>query len=163
MDTNNYDHGNTAAAPIDDEIEGAADEERQINLLRPDYDALSLRPTRGRPRGRIWAFFIIILTIAALTSGWLIIRQNTLARLPADPRVYDPATLKPKNIGLLASVKNFIFHSNNFLEGQQDDRVNILLLGVGGPGHDGPFLSDTSIIISIKPSAKQVAFRAIWA
>jgi LCP family protein required for cell wall assembly len=47
------------------------------------------------------------------------------------------------------------------LEGQKDDRVNILLLGMGGPGHDGPYLTDTNMVISIKPSTKEAAILSI--
>ena len=43
----------------------------------------------------------------------------------------------------------------------QGDRINILLLGIGGAGHDGPYLSDTNIILSIKPSANQVAMISV--
>jgi polyisoprenyl-teichoic acid--peptidoglycan teichoic acid transferase len=32
-----------------------------------------------------------------------------------------------------------------------DSRINILLLGIGGPGHDGPNLTDTILLASIDP------------
>jgi LCP family protein required for cell wall assembly len=52
------------------------------------------------------------------------------------------------------------------LKGEGDGRVNILLLGKGGAGHDGPDLTDTIIIASIDPVAKEVALlslpRDLW-
>ncbi|OGD86726.1 hypothetical protein A2870_02700 [Candidatus Curtissbacteria bacterium RIFCSPHIGHO2_01_FULL_41_11] len=46
-------------------------------------------------------------------------------------------------------------------------RVNILLLGIGGEGHDGPNLSDTMILASIDKSAKDAVLvsipRDLWA
>lgn len=46
-------------------------------------------------------------------------------------------------------------------------RVNILLLGIGGEGHDGPNLSDTMILASIEKDGKDVALvsipRDLWA
>lgn len=39
----------------------------------------------------------------------------------------------------------------NQLKGEGDGRVNILLLGTGGPGHDGPDLTDTILLASIDP------------
>ncbi len=39
----------------------------------------------------------------------------------------------------------------NQLKGEGDGRVNILLLGIGGPGHDGPDLTDTIMLASIDP------------
>ncbi len=37
------------------------------------------------------------------------------------------------------------------LNGEGDGRINILLLGIGGPGHDGPDLTDTILVLSIDP------------
>ncbi|GAC1387249.1 MAG: hypothetical protein NVS1B7_5310 [Candidatus Saccharimonadales bacterium] len=37
------------------------------------------------------------------------------------------------------------------LKGEGDGRVNILLLGIGGVGHDGPDLTDTMLIASVDP------------
>ena len=39
----------------------------------------------------------------------------------------------------------------NLLRTEGDGRINILLLGIGGPGHDGADLTDTIMIVSINP------------
>ena len=39
----------------------------------------------------------------------------------------------------------------NLLKGEGDGRINILLLGKGGPGHDGPDLTDTMLLASVDP------------
>lgn len=39
----------------------------------------------------------------------------------------------------------------DLLKGEGDGRVNILLLGIGGPGHDGPDLTDTMVVMSVDP------------
>lgn len=48
-----------------------------------------------------------------------------------------------------------------------NNRVNVLLLGTGGPGHDGPDLSDTMILASIDENGKDVVLvsipRDLWA
>ncbi len=41
------------------------------------------------------------------------------------------------------------------------DRMNILLLGVGGEGHDGPQLTDTIILASVDKKEKKVALLSI--
>ncbi len=72
-------------------------------------------------------------------------------------------TLTPtdKN-GIFDSLKNFFFANNApTIEGQNVNRINILVLGVGGPGHDGSYLSDTNIIMSLKPSSGEVAMISI--
>lgn len=93
--------------------------------------------------------------------GLLIFRNYTMTKWPTNPSAYDPITLKPKKIGFLQTVRNFIFSSDKVLAGQNEDRINILLLGIGGPGHEGPYLSDTNIILSIRPSANQVAMVSV--
>lgn len=54
----------------------------------------------------------------------------------------------------------------NLLDGEGDGRVNILLLGIGGPGHDGPDLTDTILLLSIDPVNHKAALvsvpRDIW-
>lgn len=52
------------------------------------------------------------------------------------------------------------------LKTEGDSRVNILLLGIGGTGHDGPDLTDTMLIVSIDPVNHKVALvsvpRDLW-
>jgi polyisoprenyl-teichoic acid--peptidoglycan teichoic acid transferase len=47
------------------------------------------------------------------------------------------------------------------LKGEGDGRVNILVLGIGGQGHDGADLSDTMMVISVDPKTKDVAMLSI--
>ncbi len=47
------------------------------------------------------------------------------------------------------------------LKGEGDGRVNILLLGKGGPGHDGPDLTDTILVASIDPLHHEAALVSI--
>ena len=49
----------------------------------------------------------------------------------------------------------------NQLKGEGDGRVNVLLLGIGGPGHDGPDLTDTIMIASIDPVNNKVTLLSI--
>lgn len=43
------------------------------------------------------------------------------------------------------------------LAGESRDRINFLLLGIGGAGHEGPYLTDTIMVASLKPSTAEVA------
>ena len=47
------------------------------------------------------------------------------------------------------------------LKGEGDGRVNVLLLGKGGTGHAGPDLTDTLLVASIDPVAKEVALLSV--
>ncbi|MFA5954140.1 MAG: LCP family protein [Patescibacteria group bacterium] len=59
--------------------------------------------------------------------------------------------------GLLQQLTHLTFSGSRSLVGEQDNRINILLLGVGGAGHDGAYLTDTTILASIEPSTSRVS------
>jgi polyisoprenyl-teichoic acid--peptidoglycan teichoic acid transferase len=52
-------------------------------------------------------------------------------------------------------------NQNKLLQGEADNRINILLLGIGGEGHDGPYLTDTMVLASIEPKENKVALISI--
>ncbi len=72
-----------------------------------------------------------------------------------------PFTPDGKKITWFAAIKKLISNDYRKLIGEENDRINILLLGMGGKGHDGAFLTDTIILASFKPSTKQVALVSI--
>ncbi|HSX30941.1 MAG TPA: LCP family protein [Candidatus Saccharimonadales bacterium] len=49
----------------------------------------------------------------------------------------------------------------DLLKGEGDGRVNILLLGIGGPGHDGPDLTDTIVVLSVDPVNNTAAMLSV--
>ncbi len=113
------------------------------------------------PNKRRRLFLFLILGSILFLSG-CIGRTFFSDALPNDPLAYDPVTLEPlKPEGLLTRIKKFVFSKDEPLAGQKKDRINILLLGMGGLGHDGPFLTDTMIIASIQPSTGEVAMISV--
>lgn len=132
------------------------DNENRINFLRPQN--LNQPPDSKKPKRTGLFFVFLIIAFFLVGYSYRLYSQN---EWPKEAGVYDPITLKPKKTGFLQTVKNFVFNSDNILIGQEDDRVNILLLGMGGAGHDGPYLTDTNIILSIQPSTKQIAMISI--
>ncbi len=123
--------------------EKSSDDEKRIN----DFDL-------KKPLKHKWFWYVLSGLLLIFLS--FLTYQNIQAAKNGSLQI-----LEPKKFGIFNTVKNFLFHSDNMLEGQRDDRINILLLGIGGPGHDGPYLSDTNIIASIKPSTKEVAMISI--
>lgn len=131
--------------------------ETPINLLPDNKNNFTESTSQWKKRSFYIAIGLIIvitffgaLTLSAINRGWWFNSSPT-----------NGFFLTPKSRGILQAVKNFIFKSDPVLAGQEDDRINILLLGIGGAGHDGPYLSDTNIVVSIKPSTKQVALISI--
>jgi len=49
---------------------------------------------------------------------------------------------------------------------KHDQRLNILLVGFGGPGHDGPYLTDSIMLLSIRPGSREAMMislpRDLW-
>lgn len=54
-----------------------------------------------------------------------------------------------------------ILGADDMLGGRDEDRVNFLLMGIGGAGHDGALLTDTMMIASIKLSTNQASLISI--
>lgn len=134
-----------------------------INFLypknHPEGDS-SWRQEKPQKRTKKTLFFIILISI--LVIGGCITRYSISKYQPEDPAKYDQATLQPKKPeGFFKQIGYLFFGTDNSLQGYSNDRINILLLGMGGAGHDGPYLTDTIILASIKPSTGQIALISI--
>lgn len=117
-------------------------------------------PPPSPPKRRL-VFFITVLSLFFLAILWIgYIFASPLTS--SDPLAYDPITLEPKKPqGVFNKIRHFVFPKDYQLKGEKEDRINILLLGQGGPGHDGPYLTDTILLVSIEPETKKVAFVSI--
>jgi LCP family protein required for cell wall assembly len=133
------------------------DEERQdklsTNKPRPSAPTPPLRPSshkkpRNNKRKRISYFFIFLIIILTL-SGKILGSGN------------DSFLSGIKHSYLLRQIVNIVAPSEKYLAGEEDDRINFLLLGMGGAGHSGPYLTDTIILASFKPSTKQASVISI--
>jgi len=62
---------------------------------------------------------------------------------------------------IISQIKHLVESSDVKLKGESEDRINILLLGIGGKNHDGGLLTDTIILASLKPSEKKVSLLSI--
>lgn len=134
------------------------------DAYNPEQNFLTKHPLTPQkpPRGKRRLFLFALIGIVLLLSGFMIVRSAIDPEGPEDPLAYDPESLEPKKPeGLLKRISHFIFSKDINLAGQRNDRINVLLLGMGGPGHDGPYLTDTIIIASIQPSTGKVAMISI--
>ncbi len=132
---------------------------RRTNFLEEQENQHT--PHREPPRSRRRLFYIVAIVSVMFISG-CIARSVINTSLPSDPSLYDPITLEPKKPeGLLKRIKQLVFSKDTELPGKKEGRINILLLGMGGLGHDGPFLTDTIIIASIEPSTNKISMISI--
>jgi polyisoprenyl-teichoic acid--peptidoglycan teichoic acid transferase len=124
-------------------------ENNSINLLNKD-DNLS---PRGLNRGRIIKK-IIKYTIGLIVVAFLVFTYQVL---------FTGSSLTDSwgnKLGFWNQLK-IIAQGSDAIKGYSDDRINILLLGIGGVGHDGPNLTDTIMLASIQPSTKKVSLISI--
>lgn len=121
--------------------------EIQVNLLSRQADK---HPVKQRPR---WPKIILIAAILlifglAVFASALIFSDNGLA-----------SNLSKMN--LFKQFGQLITSANKDLTGEKGDRINVLLIGMGGQNHEGGTLADTIILASFKPSTKQVALLSL--
>ena len=66
-----------------------------------------------------------------------------------------------EDIHFVKQFGDLILHPTKSIKGEEADRINILLLGMGGENHNGGELTDTVMIASIKPSENEAALLSI--
>lgn len=64
-------------------------------------------------------------------------------------------------LSFLSGLAGLITSNDKDLIGEETDRINFLLLGIGGDGHDGGQLTDTIIFASFKPSTGEIGMMSI--
>ena len=102
----------------------------------------------NKKRKRIVTYTIAIIVMALIFAGRILISsQNATSWFPGS--------------SFINKLKHLVPIASKQLKGEENDRVNILLLGMGGEGHDGAYLTDTMILVSFKPSTKQVSLISI--
>lgn len=68
-----------------------------------------------------------------------------------------------KKLTFFQKIKEMIAGSTGQVRliGEDEGQINVLLLGIGGEGHDGPYLTDTIILAQIRPGDGQVVMTSI--
>lgn len=99
--------------------------------------------TRGKKK-KLPLFFIILIILFFIIANVLSADNNGFLS-------------GVKNSYLVRQITHIISNKEKYLDGEKEDRINFVLMGMGGPGHDGPYLTDTIMIASFKPSTKEAA------
>ena len=128
-------------------------------IIKPEKEKiLKLNPEKSDSKNRskfflIGKIFIIILAIAILSSGAYAYKVIAGA---SNNIIEGEGTSFLKQLSMLAT------SADRPLKGEADNQINFLLLGMGGDGHSGGnYLSDTIIVASFRPEAKEVAMLSI--
>ncbi|MDD3285298.1 MAG: LCP family protein [Patescibacteria group bacterium] len=112
----------------------AEEEEKFINDLKKNRKAKN--------------YFIAIIVLALIFSGKVIMSSQGAGQWLANNTFWGRVTHLTES-------------GDKELIGEDNDRVNILLLGMGGANHDGGYLADTIMLVSLRPSTKQAALLSI--
>lgn len=119
--------------------------EHQPNFLSEEDKLIEKPHRRAKTISKLVTYLLIIFVILTIFFGINVIGSGeNLAK-----------TLG--NASLWGQLKFLISSDDKQLAGEKENRINVLLLGMGGLDHDGPFLTDTVIVASFKPSTNQVA------
>jgi len=110
------------------------------------------------PKRRWWKFILYPAIVVAVFLFALTIRAGS-----SDESFWQYLSnhyIKP-TFSIPTSLSVLTASADQVLIGAQDDRINVLLLGIGGKGHEGANLTDTIIVASYKPSSNEVAMMSI--
>ncbi|MBI3963540.1 MAG: LCP family protein, partial [Candidatus Kerfeldbacteria bacterium] len=126
----------------------------------PDIDLLKNADERGTPTGqprqrpklgRLLIGLAVALLIAGASFGYRIVRSSS---------AISTATQSGLS-GIITQIKYLVSSGDRPILGEREDRINVLLLGMGGVGHEGAYLTDTIIVASVKPSTHEVAMLSV--
>jgi LCP family protein required for cell wall assembly len=108
-------------------------------------------PQQKKPR-KIFKIIVGLIIIVIIATGALLVsRAAALSKIFVDGKTT-----------VIDIIKDFLPGGNDtVIIGEDIGQVNVLLLGIGGEGHDGPYLSDTIILAQIRPDIGEVTLTSI--
>ncbi len=115
----------------------------------------------------IWKGFILRLLALFLLACLSLVGYFGYKFYNLEEKIVQEAKQSPGNKNeengstLVEATKNIITQKRKELKGEDRGRINILLLGMGGEGHSGKYLTDTIMLASINPETYQSAFLSI--
>lgn len=123
--------------------------EASIDFLKKKYDLAPKRVPKSKKR----LIFRGILLASVLGVALLFAASYQISRSQY------PDT--SSSLSFANTLRSLVTSGDKTLSGEEDDRINVLLLGIGGAGHDGPELTDTIILASFRPSTNEVGMLSI--
>lgn len=103
-----------------------------------DYFHPALPPQKPKTRRRVIIFILTLLAVSIILVGG---RAISLAK-----KVFDKST------NPIAAFGRLLMSGDKPLQGEEEGEIRILLMGMGGEGHEGPNLTDTMILATLRPA-----------
>jgi len=131
----------------------------KINLLDPRTGGAASRRRFSFWKGALIGLAALVVTVPVMFS-------LASVRLLDAASAINPTNEGEEKVSIIEQVRRLVGNSEKKLRGEERDRINILVLGEGGEGHDGPHLTDTIFFVTFKPSTSQVGIlslpRDLW-
>ncbi len=118
----------------------------------------SKKKTKISYQGFIYRLILLFFLAVFSVSGYYIYKLYKLENNII--QITNPEN-KTENSTILSTAKNIITSHHEQLKGEERNRINILLLGMGGEGHSGKYLTDTIMIASINLKTYETALLSI--
>jgi len=103
---------------------------------------------KNKKRKKLFFYLGVIIIIGLIFTGQVLIAG------PSSDSWFNP-------VNIFNRLAHISVIPNKALIGEENDRINVLLIGMGGKNHDGGYLADTIMLVSLKPSTKQVSMISI--
>ncbi len=123
-------------------------EDKEINKFNKNAKEKKIKKPKRKRKFLAYAFIFFIVVCVLFSANANISEQGEssswIDRIP-----------------IIGKMKHLVESVDKKLKGEDEDRINILLLGMGGKNHQGGYLTDTIILASLQPSAKKAAMLSI--
>jgi len=125
--------------------------DHSVDFLKKKYKLAPERVGSKKPKiaARILGAFLIISAVVGIGFSYKI--AETQMDSPGDPGGFS----------LFSTFRQLVGSNDKALTGEEDDRINFVLIGVGGAGHAGPELADTLMFTSFRPSTDEIGMMSI--
>jgi len=126
-------------------------DEHSVDFLKKKYQMVPTQKSTKRKRKALKVFgaLFVVTAICGVLFSYNLSKE------------YDDGGVEYESFSLFSSLRNLVSSGDKELTGEIDDRINFLLLGVGGTGHAGPQLSDTIMFTSYQPSTSDIGMLSI--
>jgi len=126
----------------------------RIDLHHPSYPTPpGQQPTPNYRKKRICSVILFVVAVAFAVAAGLSWRSSATDSQPLDASY-------SSRLSLLRHLSEWIssLHAKTLAK---EERLNLLILGQGGIGHEGPWLTDTILLLSVQPKAGDVVVISI--